>query len=1148
MSSLLGPVREKKVDFARHEIIRKNKITALNPLDIFPTKSDSLSRAFFSVDVPEHIKQKEDKVLWLDSEKIDPEFGIKGDSQDVFLRRSYRRIGASQAFVPLKRDGVSLQDLYKTIPASSKKFVLVEQGRLAELTKFENILREEQDKLGEQCAWLLSDVQASARIPIPAVRLAMHNLCEEEMKKAAMDATELLSHWKIYSKKKGYNKSFLFSGDSYLNSCPVSQRAAKMKMMKKALQDWLTSKFQDTMSFEDDLSHAHERYLTSQVRRRDYDRYFVLATRYGEMDESEFYLDSNPGGRYFNRATLAARRIQRKWDCYWPIKRMRMHRAARLFQTLYRGYRAYKVWHPIIRLRIHVGKRAAFKFCFKLWLDYNRICRMIKESLTYVLATYVERCFSNWKGYVRHEVDRRKDILNRFIRRMKNGSLAGVYLRWVKFTNRCKHVKLTARRILQNPHFLFWVHYTKQSKYIKYLGKNAVKIQALARGYVYRMRYLKYVNNGIVLSYFGRLCLAKLEKLRRRKAIILKEYKEWKPFDVLNKEKKLNDKERRRLILQTQYVQERENQAVLDIRRHFRKADGKFQINEVAREIRLQNPALSMKEARFEAQKKLLEICSSLSRSLSMHDYCTKNTPCHVCADPGCKAIFISDEQYINHIRNSLFHNPPPKAPLSDRDQPVQELSPSSRRENALNVRGSLSEVGSQSGARVAPSSQDVGSPKSSVENVAGDLNDNETSVSVRSHFDRSLSSLNSTKKVSRQSLISKGKSIVLPPSLPIYSSAPYQHYASFHISMKNQYHFEKRRDFILRTEGIGETANCFEFWSAVKDWRKIGVTTESYIKQAVTIYEMFLRPNCNRPIRLACPGLEELLHKMERVKNREFEGVYQINQSKPGWLRRLFHIDGHNYEAWTSDNTIEPTIFDMIEWYAFLYLYSYFENSKEFSESSECKEITKHNDDNKGIVEAADIEIYSDVRRVEYSHWAKSYVLHEARIVKKSYEVIDREVLPAELDLCIMQLMLMEANLKLFDIRYVEQIPHEQIQAIANDAAFWSEEDILESVYDNYVNSVISAMWDSPDTRKELLEFAGYLRKKPQSRLLINMNARGESKAWFDKFINNKLEEEEAKKPLTREAAILVLQRRARGMVGRNKVRKIFTKVFVKR
>ena len=64
-------------DFVRHELLKRNIAPAPNPLDIFPSKKDTLTRAFFATDLPRHVKKKEEKDRWLHTDQINPEFGIK---------------------------------------------------------------------------------------------------------------------------------------------------------------------------------------------------------------------------------------------------------------------------------------------------------------------------------------------------------------------------------------------------------------------------------------------------------------------------------------------------------------------------------------------------------------------------------------------------------------------------------------------------------------------------------------------------------------------------------------------------------------------------------------------------------------------------------------------------------------------------------------------------------------------------------------------------------------------------------------------------------------------------------------------------------------------------------------------------------------
>jgi hypothetical protein len=146
----------------------------LNPLQLFPSKSDTISSTFFSVNNIHNnnnntINKSEFKIdlsrydtRWLDPQKINPDFGIAGQSQIDLIRRNYRRIESSDIFLPKNKDNadISLSKLSKK-EIKHKKFILVEEDRLEELKKLESVLREEKKLLGEQCTWILPDMQVN---------------------------------------------------------------------------------------------------------------------------------------------------------------------------------------------------------------------------------------------------------------------------------------------------------------------------------------------------------------------------------------------------------------------------------------------------------------------------------------------------------------------------------------------------------------------------------------------------------------------------------------------------------------------------------------------------------------------------------------------------------------------------------------------------------------------------------------------------------------------------------------------------------------------------------------------------------------------------------------------------------------------------
>jgi hypothetical protein len=854
----------------------------------------------------------------------------------VVVRRAFRRIGSSQIFTQLKRNDIPLSELYRQRHGTNKKFVLVEEERLEELTKFENILREEKDKLGEQCALVISNVNTTSRLPVPAVRLAVHNLCEAEMRKAAHAIKLLVERWTEFYRKNGYNKTKLYFSDSIMKSTPVAERPAMMKQMKQTLADWLLKKNRDTMEFEDDLSQLNERYLNAQLRRRDYDRYFILATRYGVYSEEEYAKDAMPGERYYRSVQRAARMLQRLWSLYWPIKNMRMNRAARLFQTIFRGHRAFITWHPIILLRIRVGKTAVFKHMWKRWGEYVHLIKEIKSSIIFYRETYVSKCFVAWRDYIRVLTTHNKDLLNRFVRRLKNIQAANMFIRWNTFTQNSLRTKLFARRILQNPHFHWWVEYTNARKHLKFLGKYAKRIQGLCRGFVSRRRYLRSYRAVVTLQGFTRIVNAKLEKLRRREEVIKREFAEWLPEETKAREVRSNEKERRRLIWEQQIIQEKENALILDLKRHLHSPNGRFQLNEMAYQLREVGildergnrvSSISKTDSLKLAQQQLLKQCSEIGRLMGKHDFSAKNPPLYRCADNSCRAIFVTLEQYHEHML---------KAPNHAGKEPQ---------------------------------------------------------------------------------------------------------FSRFHLRLKTSKFQEALRSFLVHEQGVGAVVNRLDLWIAIQDWRKTSISTEAFVHKAINIYETFLREGCTRSIAMNLrpkltknqqqaqrqgqqqqgegqgqgqkqeqqqvkqeqqegkervkesellmtvaqqQEIEEILQRLESVKYREFEGMYRVTHGRVTFLRRLFGMDGKEYEAWGTENMVFSNSFDEIEWLVFQSLYETVRTSV-FYETQLGKEFLAEETEAQRIKDEVLLSLFGEYRSRNILYWTPEFLRVEAQISEKA-------------------------------------------------------------------------------------------------------------------------------------------------------------------
>ena len=961
------------------------------------------------------------------------------------LRRSYRRVGTSQLFMPLQREGAHLKELYTQKKGSKVKYVLVEEDRLSEITRFENILREEQEKIGEQCAMVVPDINVSARIPIPATRLAMRNLCEIEMRKSAANMTKLLAAWSDYTRKKGYAKANLYADtDIYLRTAPLAERAARLRDMKNANNKFLQEKFRDTMQFEDDLSAVNEKYLNAQLRRQDYDRYFVLATRYGVYSEEEFFRDSHPGDRYFRATRDAAVKFQKLWDCYWPVKRMRMHRAARLYQTCFRRWYAYRKWHPIILLRMKFGFRSLLRHMLVRWKEYQHLCRMISEFIIWYRTNVVPECFAAWKKFAQETTFHRKDLLNRWGKRLQNSACAATFLQWVLFVQKRKKTILFAKRILHNPHFLIWVQYTKFSKHVKFLSKHASVIQAAVRRFIHRWFFLRVKRAVVRLEDFAEGLLAIREKRRRRAEVVDDGFKEWLPLELESQEKRSNDLEKRRLVVQQQIMQEKEAHLVLDLKRHFKTRSGVIQLKEAASRLRKEGildetgvvvGKLSKKESMELARKDLLRQCTEISRLMGKHDFNTKSPPQFRCADNDCGSLFASLTQYQNHIKNSELH---------------------------------------------------------------------------------------------------KGKDS--------------HQFCDFHNSMKNSKFHECFREFLINRNGIDPTVNCLDLYLSIQDWRKISISTEAFVHKAVYIYDTFLREDCSRPIPVDFSDQSQVQKeflKLDFIKYRDYEGFYSLVNRTPGLFRKMFGIKGAQYEAWTTENLVYSNAFDQVEWECFKYLFNNLNNCQ-FYESEQGKtHIANTVQFEKQKLETLK-QLFVDARYREILLWTKAFIVHEQRIMSLALHSANT-ILAMECNRIIDEVLFEGSCAQTFLIRHDQQKEHECTSLLAEDTSFGAMEDIVDHLYEAYVRAVVLGLWEDPEGRKNMLEFAGYLKPKPKSRLLISMDAKNEGHEWFKKLMDDTIEEEKATIPLNTVTAAERIQRRVRGIFGRNKMRKLFVQIYSK-
>eukprot|EP01040_Poterioochromonas_malhamensis_P013118 gene13118-14400_t len=566
-----------------------NKSMALENKSQFPQRHDVIKRTFLTRKLkPLHSKEVDDgeEEQWLFPDRLsDPSFGVKGNSTEKSLTRAYRRIASSSLFVTPSNQNATLNELASEQRRFGKKnYILVEENRLRQLIKLDEALQKEEAKLGQQCSIIAQDYQLPARIPVPATRYAIHHLCEEQMARARSEIMTLQQEWVKFSRQNHYHKPHLFIKNSYVDSAPHAQKALKLRLVKEATSTWLLRKERDTMAYEDDLSFLTCLYYDALQRQRDYERYFILATRYGPFEEEEFYKDSFPGKRYYKKVTVAAYKLQLLWDRYWAVTKLRRYRSARMIQKHWRRMHIYKKLHPIIKLRMKIGKKTYYIFCFARWKEYNELCRRIRDALTYQMSNSTSLCFNAWKGFIKKQRNDRERQLESFGKKFRNLAIYTCYRHWQVYTRENKRLKIRLRRLFAFPQFDIWVEYTKWSKHLKKVNQSAVCIQCLGRKWKAKKYYKKRVEARERVFNFSLMLVARNIVRRYREKIIEKEYEQWKPEELIRRQQRASEGERQRLQRKQLFIQEKERNILKELKKHLQSSDGMIQLKAMVEE------------------------------------------------------------------------------------------------------------------------------------------------------------------------------------------------------------------------------------------------------------------------------------------------------------------------------------------------------------------------------------------------------------------------------------------------------------------------------------------------------------------------------------------------------------------------------------
>ena len=642
---------------------------SLNPLKRFPSKTSRLAPYFRSLDGPSQSVEKTNREIekrerWLQMDRLDPTFGLaapssssssshgEGTPSDVFIRRTFRRMESSGLFNP-PRMGASLSELSEPPPPTQKRFVLVEESRLRELAQIEAILREEKEALGEQCSWIMSDYHIDSRIPIPATRVAVNNLCDADMKRLAREFDTLQAAWVSYAMQKKYYRDISHNAlpyQSYIGNAPLAMRPIKLVKLETERMERQVKMERDSMLYEDDRAFLVNSYYRCSARKKDYERYFILATRYGHMDESEFHKDERPGRRYWVRALDGCIKFQKIWGAFWAVQSLRRYKGAKQFQKIVRGFLAWHKFHPLIVFRMKHGKSSYLKYSLHKWREYIHLIKWCRESIAWLMVNWADKCIGHWKIYTAQSKEKKIQKARRIFAQFLNAGLLRCFRAWAFMAQRQVYIKQRARRILGacGPQFDLWSEYVETSKHMRKMFKTSSLIQSIARMYLHRRLFKAKRKLGFRLGIVMR-CRCRTENLRN--AAVSVDFAEWKAATEERRALAALEVERSRLNDLQAAVVARENAVRVEMRKHLRSKHGRTQLKEAATSM------LSSETFQKEQEEKILySRCLELGKRFAQHDFLVERPPLFKCVDPTCCTTFTSEEQYHLHFKNAPNH------------------------------------------------------------------------------------------------------------------------------------------------------------------------------------------------------------------------------------------------------------------------------------------------------------------------------------------------------------------------------------------------------------------------------------------------------------------------------------------------------------
>jgi hypothetical protein len=252
------------------------------------------------------------------------------------------------------------------------------------------------------------------------------------------------------------------------------------------------------MMEEEEEQRAVARLIEAEEREADFEKFVILADRFGALDGELFCMSRRPGRLYENLAYASAVLIQIWWKIMWPHRKVVKEAAARLLQRVWRGKQA-RAMFKYMRLNEDKVRLCASRLFQRLqrhvmdkWREWAHQQVRVKRLMKRVMQGMEKHVMQLWREGALEAIEERNTKLRAAMHRYLNRKKFQVLHGWLGYTQQMLRLKaMMSRRMAAVEHqfFLEWAEYVHDVVWERKRLHGATTIERVGRGMLGRIKW-----------------------------------------------------------------------------------------------------------------------------------------------------------------------------------------------------------------------------------------------------------------------------------------------------------------------------------------------------------------------------------------------------------------------------------------------------------------------------------------------------------------------------------------------------------------------------------------------------------------------------------------------------------------------------------